>query len=63
MVQAGTRFGHKCVGAQARQISHNVLPIKGEGCNIGSRLHGQEESPVILNEYRGCQKPRVHCDQ
>ena len=63
MVHGGTKVSHKCLGAQASQISYNVLHIKGKGCNISSHPHGQYGSPVILNENGGYQKQGVDCDQ
>ena len=63
MVHRGTKVSHKCLGAQGSQISYNVLHIKGKGCNISSHPHGQHDSPIILNENGGYQKPGVDCDQ
>ena len=63
MVCGGTKVSHKCLGAQGSQISYNVPHIKGEGFNVGSNSHGQHDSPVILNENDGHQKPRDNCDQ
>ena len=63
MVHRGTKVLHKCLGAQGSQISYNVLHIKGKGYNISSHPHGQSDSPIILNENRGYQKPGVDCDQ
>ena len=64
MVHGGTNIkSHKCLRAQGSQISYNVLHIKGKGCNISSHLHGQYDSPVILNESGGYQEPGVDCDE
>ena len=38
------------MGAQESQISYNVLHNKWEEGNIGSTLHGEHDSPVILNK-------------
>ena len=52
-----------CFVAQDSQASYNALYNIGEGWNISSHLHGQRDSPVILNENGRYQKPGAICDQ
>ena len=63
MVHRGKKVSHERRRAQGSQISYNVLHIKGKECNISSYPHGQNDSPVILNENVGYQKPGANCDQ
>ena len=61
MVRGGVKVSHKCFVTQHSQISYNVIYNIGERC--GSHPHGQNDSPVILNENGRYLKPRVICDQ
>ena len=48
---------------EEKKFHMNVLHVKGKECNISSNPHGQNDSPVILNENVGYQKRGVDCDQ
>ena len=63
MVHRGKKVSHECREAQGSQISYNVLHVKGKECNISSNPHGQNDSPVILNENVWYQKRGVDRDQ
>ena len=59
MVHGRTKVQHNYLEEQGSQISYDVLHIKGV-CYISSHLHGQHDSPVILNENGGgVKKPGV----